>query len=154
MSTSPPEIVSFSATPISGDPPLSVTFTCEATDLDGTITQYKWDFDGDGEIDKTTSTGDTTYTYENPSTYNATCTVVDDNGAESQSKALTITVKYFENLSLVDWMDDDGSESDSSNESSGGGGCSINPNANFDPGFLFILLVSGFRKLFRKKRKC
>ena len=87
-----PVITSFTAEPTSGEAPLTVNFTCEATDPDGSISAYKWDFDGDGQTDQTTTTNTITYTYNNAGTYQAQVTVVDDKGTETTSNALTITV--------------------------------------------------------------
>ena len=87
-----PDIDSFTANPLSGTAPLTVTFTCTANDPDGSITSYKWDFDGDGTPDQETSTGTVTYTYTTAGTYNATITVVDNKGASKKSDPLTIRV--------------------------------------------------------------
>jgi bacillopeptidase F len=89
-----PQILSFTADPKSGNAPLSVTFTCKAVDLDGYITTYKWDFDGDGQIDRTTTTGEITYTYQRAGIYHAICTVVDDDGAQITSQQVTIEVVF------------------------------------------------------------
>ncbi len=88
----PPTISSFSANSTSGHAPLSVTFTCNASDSDGSIASYKWDFNGDGNVDKETTENTTTYTYQNTGTYKAKVTVVDNEGAQTTSNELTITV--------------------------------------------------------------
>ena len=98
---SPPLITNFTAFPISGYAPLLVDFTCSGTDSDGSIVSYKWDFDGDNVIDKTTNTGSTSYTYTNKGTYNATCTVVDNLGATDKSSSIAINVKLHYKLSVL-----------------------------------------------------
>ena len=87
-----PVIDSFDANPKQGDNPLEVTFTCQAHDPDGSITSYRWDFDGDGTFDKETTTGTVTHTYTKAGVYNATVTVFDDKGASKKSTPLTIRV--------------------------------------------------------------
>ena len=77
----PPVITSFSATPKAGNPPLTVTFNCSASDPDGSTSQYRWDF-GDGEND-TTTIRTTAHTYPDLGTFNAKVTIVDDDGCRS-----------------------------------------------------------------------
>ncbi len=89
----PPVIDSFNAYPVSGEAPLAVTFTCEATDPDGMINAYGWDFDGDGIIDETSGSGTAQQTYDEPGTYHSTCTAVDNDGATTTSDAVAITVQ-------------------------------------------------------------
>ena len=88
-----PVINSFNATPQSGNSPLDVTFTVDATDEDGSITYYKWDFNDDGNIDKVTETPGVTYTYATPGIFNATVKVYDNSGEYSLSQPVEIEVK-------------------------------------------------------------
>jgi PKD repeat protein len=88
----PPVIDFFSADPTTGTAPLTVDFTCTAHDPDGSIVEYRWDYDGDGTVDETTATGSATHTYTTEGTYTATCTVVDDDGATATSNPVNITV--------------------------------------------------------------
>ncbi len=76
-----PKITSFTATPSSGDAPLEVRFKCEAYDSDGSITQYRWDFDGDGNVDRITAYNSVEYVYSKAGTYTAWVRVVDNMGA-------------------------------------------------------------------------
>ena len=87
-----PVIDSFQVDVSEGKAPLAVTFQCVAHDPDGSIFEYRWDLDGDGSVDKTSSDGSLSHAYTTPATYAATCTVVDDSGATSTSSELTITV--------------------------------------------------------------
>ncbi len=89
----PPVIEAFSADPSLGEAPLTVNFTCEAYDPDGTIVEYQWDFDGDNIFEETTETGSTSHTYEAAGMYEARCKVVDDDGAEAVSDPEEITVQ-------------------------------------------------------------
>jgi len=79
-----PPAVSISASPTSGTSPLFVSFSSTATDSDGYITNYYWNF-GDGG----TSTGATpTRTYQSTGSYTATLTVVDNAGATATASVL------------------------------------------------------------------
>lgn len=73
---------SFTATPVSGTPPLAVAFNASASsDADGTITGYTWNFG-----DSTSATGVTAnHTYTAIGTYTATLTVTDNRGATADT---------------------------------------------------------------------
>ena len=95
----PPIITSFTATPTSGLPDLKVDFTCKATDPDGSIVKYVWDF-GDGnsvttETDATSVTTSHTYSATSPDdiqTFSATVRVFDDDNLSTQSGSIPIRV--------------------------------------------------------------
>ena len=71
-----PVIESLSATPSAGNAPLAVTFDALATDPDGTVVGYSWEF-GDGG----TGTGASVmHTYTTGGVYDATVTFTDDDG--------------------------------------------------------------------------
>jgi PKD repeat protein len=60
------------------DTPSTMTFIADASDPDGTITSYAWNFD-----DGTTGSGQSvTHTYTDAGTYTITLTVTDDDGAQ------------------------------------------------------------------------
>src|SRR3990170_1502633 len=77
----PPVVSDFSASPSSSTAPLQVTFSTTASDPDGAITQYEWDFDGNGTYDAVTSTNPVSYTYSPSGTYTAMVRVTDNQGA-------------------------------------------------------------------------
>ncbi len=80
-------IVTASGSPSSGQAPLVVVFQAVASDSDGSITRYDWDF-GDG----TTGAGQMIeHTYIAPGSYGATVTVTDDQGGAS-TDVVVITV--------------------------------------------------------------
>ncbi len=87
-----PAIDSFTSDVLSGDAPLTVNFTCTAHDPDGSISEYRWDFDGDSRTDRITATGSVSYSYQTEGQYAATCIAVDDDGATATSQAVNITV--------------------------------------------------------------
>jgi endoglucanase len=82
----PPQI-SLSASPQTGDAPLTVSFDASATDPDGDQLSFNWDF-GDG-VSATTSTAQ--HTYNSEGTYQVELTVVDACGNSVQgSVAITV----------------------------------------------------------------
>ncbi len=93
-----PAISSFTATRKSGNPPLSVTFVATAKDPDGTIASYNWDFDGDGKMDQTTLKGKVTHIYNELGIFNSSVTVVDNQGTETKSSAIPISIAYGPDL--------------------------------------------------------
>jgi LPXTG-motif cell wall-anchored protein len=71
---------------------LDVSFTVTASDPDGTITNYHWDF-GDGSSADTAS-GSTSHTYAASGSYTVNVTVTDNSGATTTSSgcsAVTVT---------------------------------------------------------------
>jgi len=62
-----------------GNAPLTVSFTSEAVDSDGSIVNYSWDFK-DGE---TSNEEKPTHTFQSYGTFNVKLTVTDDKGATS-----------------------------------------------------------------------
>jgi PKD repeat protein len=87
-------IASFDVGPAFGDAPLTVTFTNDSL---GNISHYAWDFNGDGNIDSTSS-NPPPYTYHQPGTYIASLTV----SGSTQNLTDTYTV------SLIVYDADDG----------------------------------------------
>lgn len=82
----PPQ-VSATASPGSGSAPLTVQFNASASDPDGYIVSYSWDF-GDGG---TASGASQTHVYQNPGNYTARVTVTDNGGATASATG-SITV--------------------------------------------------------------
>jgi OmpA-OmpF porin, OOP family len=78
-----PPSVSASASPSSGEPPLRVQLTSQATDADGRIVSYAWDF-GDGGRGEGAQTS---HTYERPGRYAARVVVTDDDGKTGSATA-------------------------------------------------------------------
>ncbi len=93
----PPVVGSFAADYTNGNAPLTVTFTCSATDPDGSIVEYRWNY-GDGSSE-TSSTNTHVHVYAAGS-FDATCEVVDDSGATAISSPLTISVNAIPTVSL------------------------------------------------------
>jgi len=82
-----PPTLSITATPTSGNSPLSVSFSSSASDVDGYITSYSWNL-GNGV---TSSVPNPTNIYQSPGTYTAALTVVDNSGATA-TKSVQISV--------------------------------------------------------------
>ena len=86
----PPTAVA-TASPTSGNAPLTVTFDgTGSSDLDGDALTYAWDLDGDGAFDDSTLSRPT-YTYTASGTYAASVQVTDGRGG-SDTATVTITV--------------------------------------------------------------
>jgi PKD repeat protein len=84
-----PPTAAASATPNSGQSPLTVAFSSAgSTDPDGTIASYSWNF-GDGSPLSTAA--NPSHTYSTPGVFSATLTVTDNEGATG-SKSVTVTV--------------------------------------------------------------
>ncbi|HPR16645.1 MAG TPA: PKD domain-containing protein [Candidatus Cloacimonadota bacterium] len=77
----------FSATPLSGNVPLEVTFTDASS---GNITSWAWDFDNDGNIDSNDQ--NPIYTYEAVGTYTVSLTVSNGTLTDTETKTDYITV--------------------------------------------------------------
>jgi len=108
----------------------SVTFNGSGSnDTDGNITEYRWDFDGDGTIDATSEQETIDHTYADGGIYRTTLIVVDEDGS-TNSTSVTISV-----------------EGEQKSEGSGGGfggpipGAGATPDSPF--GLLMLLLVGG-----------
>jgi PKD repeat protein len=71
----------------SGEAPLNVSFTGSATDSDGSIVSYHWNFSDGG----TSSEQNPKHTFDNAGSFTVTLTVTDDDGATG-SDSLTISV--------------------------------------------------------------
>ncbi|MFL6213220.1 MAG: PKD domain-containing protein [Blastocatellia bacterium] len=85
--TNLPPTVSITATPVSGTAPLQVDFASDASDPDGTIVGYIWNF-GDGQF----ATGSApSHLYTSAGSYTARL-IVTDNGGAIASSAVTISI--------------------------------------------------------------
>lgn len=88
-----PPTAALSADNVHGSPPMEVAFNAgDSIDEDGTIVQYRWDFDGDGSFDETTAGPTTTHTYYDIDTFVALVEVEDDDGATDDA-TIPITVE-------------------------------------------------------------
>ncbi|KKG15006.1 hypothetical protein EO98_16705 [Methanosarcina sp. 2.H.T.1A.6] len=74
-------VAAFTATPTSGDAPLTVNFTDQST---GIVSSYAWDFDNDGTLDSYEQSP--SHTYETAGTYNVNFTVAGPGGSDSEVK--------------------------------------------------------------------
>ncbi len=92
-----PVITAFTVTPQCGIYPLTVNFHCDAYDPDGdSVTDFQWDFDGDGKIDKKTGDVNEAETvYPNPGVYYARVYVHDTEGHVTESAPLKIKVGQY-----------------------------------------------------------
>jgi PKD repeat protein len=76
--------------------PMKINFYADATDSDGTIVSYNWDFD-DMKLmgDQTSTEQNPTHTYWTSGTYCVKCTVIDDDDATATSM-IKVDVKLNE----------------------------------------------------------
>ncbi|MFC1859648.1 PKD domain-containing protein, partial [Thermodesulfobacteriota bacterium] len=102
----PPSITAATAAPDIGDCPLPVNFTVIASDS-VSIARYQWDFDGDGTWDyDSASSGDASYAFETPGTYNPVLAVTDGQGLISYDASKTIyagPTTVYATASSSDW---------------------------------------------------
>lgn len=88
--TNTPPVASGTALPSSGEPPLVVDFVgTDSYDPDGNVVAYDWDF-GDGSVHATNPIVQHTYAAEG--NYVARLKVTDNNGAQTTSAAIPVTV--------------------------------------------------------------
>ncbi|MCB1186083.1 PKD domain-containing protein [bacterium] len=78
-----PPVAIVTVNTLSGEVPLTVEFDAgSSTDLDGSIVQYEWDWEGDGVYDENAGTYPSTeHSYTELGVYKATLRVTDDDGA-------------------------------------------------------------------------
>ncbi len=87
-----PSVVA-NALPSNGQIPLDVNFTCTATDPDGSIVLFEWDFDGDGVYDFSSATqSSVTHTYGTMGGFTASCRVTDDTGLTATARTTTLAI--------------------------------------------------------------
>jgi PKD repeat protein len=79
-----PPAVTVAANPTSGQAPLTVNFSAQASDTDGSIASYQWSF-GDG---KSGSGATTSNTYQSVGSYTAKVTVTDNKGATASASVV------------------------------------------------------------------
>lgn len=63
-----------------------------SSDPDGSVALYEWDFDGDGTVDRQTTSSTVSHGYGASGTYDASVTVVDDGGATAVARQ-SVTVR-------------------------------------------------------------
>jgi predicted outer membrane repeat protein len=88
------KILSFTATPTLGTAPIVGVPVAFAVTVDNPslVSSVKWDFDGNGTVDQTTTTLTTQYTYATAGSFPAKVTVVDQDGGQA-SATTTVTVQ-------------------------------------------------------------
>ncbi len=134
----------------------TVTITGTGTDIDGTIASYEWKY-GTTVVATTASFN---YTPDTVGTATLTLTVTDNDGlTATDSMNLTVTAADDGTPTDPDDGDDGVTDPDDGDDtiirtSSGGGGCTYNPNSkNFDMTFLLMMalgLLYPFRRRFIK----
>lgn len=84
--------ISVNASPLSGKAPLSVRFRGTSTVPSGSpVTSWQWDFDGDGNIDQETTSGNFTHIYESPGTFYPSIQLLTEDGQVARDiKEITV----------------------------------------------------------------
>jgi hypothetical protein len=86
--TPPPgPVARFTATPMTGDVPLTVTFDSSLST--GNPSGFQWDFDGNGIVDSTDP--NPTHVYTTAGTFTVTLTVVNLTGVDIEQKTIVVT---------------------------------------------------------------
>jgi PKD repeat protein len=96
-----------SASPTTGDAPLTVSLIGNNSyDTDGSIIKYEWDFNGDGAYEWSSTTGNTSHTYNSAGTFIAKLRVTDNDlatGTDDVSISVTNVTPpptaYIDNIS-------------------------------------------------------
>jgi PKD repeat protein len=103
FSANQPPIASATATPTSGNAPLTVAFDGSgSSDPDaGDTISYSWDLNGDGVYGDSTAVKPT-YTYTTPGTYTVRLQVTDNHGASSTSQPITISANNTPPTPVID----------------------------------------------------
>lgn len=108
-----PPLAALTADVTGGTPPLEVFFNATgSTDVDGTIENYEWDFDGDGEYsepgEEAWAVGgpNAIATYTEVGTYSAAVKVTDDDGAWSTATVeITVSPTNWQIITVDDVPD-------------------------------------------------
>lgn len=99
----PAVVAAFSASPPSGSPPLTVSFTDQSQ---GAITRWLWDF-GDGTA--TSSEQHPTHVFERPGRFTVTLTVWTETGASATAtKPISVVANYRIEPAAFEWIDPNG----------------------------------------------
>ncbi|HEY4706378.1 MAG TPA: CFI-box-CTERM domain-containing protein [Thermodesulfobacteriota bacterium] len=133
----PPVVVSILGTVTQSGNSVSITFDVAASDPNGVIVKFEWDFDGNGTVDATTTSAPALYTYSTSGTYSPVVTVTDDQGGTATSST-TVDVPDVSASSGAGAVSDGGG-------SGGKGGCFIATAAYgsyLDP---HVQVLRGFR---------
>ncbi|WP_179957424.1 PKD domain-containing protein [Exilibacterium tricleocarpae] len=87
-------VATASVNPSNGSLPLVVQLSCSASDPDGSIVLYEWDFEGDGVFDYSSpTTGTTSNTYTTEGEFEAICRVTDNTGLTATARATTTVIR-------------------------------------------------------------
>ncbi|GAB4249263.1 PKD domain-containing protein [Deferrisoma sp.] len=80
--------------PSNGAVPLTVQLLGSGSDPDGSIVLYEWDYEGDGTFDySSTTSGNTSHTYDTPGEYQAVFRVTDNSGQSATAVAAATVVR-------------------------------------------------------------
>ena len=90
--------VSLLADATSGNAPLHVTFTANASDMDGAIVLYEWDLDGDAIYESSGPGNTAVFDYTADGSYSAKVRVLDNGGLEASASQVITVVPVGANI--------------------------------------------------------
>ena len=98
LTQTPRLLPNFTATPIGGSPPLSVTFSNTSI---GSVTNLSWNF-GDGSPASTSPVA--THTYTSNGTYFCTLTITGPGGTANKTRSITVQPNYTKQSTVFNWI--------------------------------------------------
>jgi hypothetical protein len=95
-------VVTLTAIPNSGEAPLTVSLTANASDPDGTVVKYEWDFDFNGIYDLTTVNNAVSHNYNAPGKYNPKVRVTDNDDVTAEANTIVnVTTLLAGNIDIT-----------------------------------------------------
>ncbi|MFQ6029381.1 MAG: cohesin domain-containing protein, partial [Dehalococcoidia bacterium] len=90
-----PPTVQLIASPTTGNPPLRVTLTAATQKQRGTVEEYLWDLDGDGQVDETTTEPTINHTFTEAGSFPTSVLVIDNSNLAASDTVLIATQPGF-----------------------------------------------------------
>ena len=97
----PPNKPTITADKTEGQPPLTVNFTCKATDPDGQVVNYELTISPQGggqSSNQTSKNGSFSYTFSSEGVYEVVCEAIDNEGERASSDPIEITVSLVPSI--------------------------------------------------------
>jgi PKD repeat protein len=100
-----PPVAAFTADPMSGAAPLTVTFDASgSTHADGTIISYSWDWNDDGVFEEVNATPGAVYTFTNGGAFTVNMKVTgDDSATDTASLVINVSQEWIHTWGQANW---------------------------------------------------